>query len=237
VFLTVVFFLLETQPGDLPTVHRQPEIPPEQKAVLAERLGLDKPVGARYLAYMGNFFTGNLGNSLSQWPRPVSEMIIEALPARSCFPLPPLSRLLPGLCDREGAGVAPGKFTEHALTLGRRRPLLWCSTRGSLLMIWGFGFMLSEMGGLPVFPSTSSMSRTGSGRRSPNEVFMRMIIVAVLSMLAAAITTSSLAGGSRPGAASAQLRLPHRRVVPFVYFYMSPMRATPETSSTTPCCR
>jgi peptide/nickel transport system permease protein len=73
VFLTVLFFLLEAQPGDLSQQYiGNPEIPPEAKVILIERLGLDQPLGVRYVNYMKNFFTGNFGNSLADWPRPVA---------------------------------------------------------------------------------------------------------------------------------------------------------------------
>jgi len=43
VFLTVLFFLLEAQPGDLSQQYiGNPEIPPEAKVILIERLGLRK---------------------------------------------------------------------------------------------------------------------------------------------------------------------------------------------------
>ena len=66
VFLTVLFFLLEAQPGDLSQQYiGNPEIPPEEKVILLERLGLDQPLGARYVTYMKNFFSGDFGNSLA----------------------------------------------------------------------------------------------------------------------------------------------------------------------------
>src|SRR5688572_10447898 len=81
VFLTLLFFLLQAQPGDISQQFiANPQIPPEAKELLAARLGLDKPLFQQYLSYMRNFFTGDLGVSFSQYPRPVIEILIERLP-------------------------------------------------------------------------------------------------------------------------------------------------------------
>ena len=231
VFLTVVFFLLEAQPGDLSQQYiGNPEIPPEQKALLAERLGLDKPVGARYLAYMGNFFTGNLGNSLSQWPRPVSEMIVEALPRTLVlFLSATLLAYYLGFMTGKVLAWRRGKFTEYALTLGGVGLYTVFYPWFALLMIWGFGFMLSEWVGFRVFPINKFIDVQDwvGSPFSVNQVFMRMITVAALSMLAAAITTIIARRRLELGPA---LRVRNFAFLigvlyPFVYFYMSPMRA------------
>jgi hypothetical protein len=74
-------FLSRSPTGDLSQQYiGNPEIPPEAKVILIERLGLDQPLGVRYVNYMKNFFRGDFGNSLADWPRPVSSLIWERLP-------------------------------------------------------------------------------------------------------------------------------------------------------------
>ena len=58
-FLTAIFFLLQAQPGDV--THQfigNPSIPPEVRAQLAERLGLDKSIWEQYLAYHRQLLPG-----------------------------------------------------------------------------------------------------------------------------------------------------------------------------------
>lgn len=63
-FNTVLFFLLQVQPGGIEYQFMgNPDIPPEARQIIVERLGLDRPLGEQYLNYLKNFFTGNLGGS------------------------------------------------------------------------------------------------------------------------------------------------------------------------------
>ena len=69
-YLTFIFFLLQAQPGDVTDQFiGNPSIPPEVRAQLAERLGLDKSVWEQYIAYIGNFFQGDLGLSFTRYPQ------------------------------------------------------------------------------------------------------------------------------------------------------------------------
>ncbi len=46
----------------------------------AAQFGIDKPIWQQFFIYMGNLFRGDLGVSFSLYPRPVSEIIMAALP-------------------------------------------------------------------------------------------------------------------------------------------------------------
>jgi len=52
----------------------------EQLAAFREELGLDRGITARYFQWLGNFFSGNLGNSLRFRGEAISSLIIERLP-------------------------------------------------------------------------------------------------------------------------------------------------------------
>lgn len=80
VFLTVVFFLLLAQPGDITGQFIQPDIPAEVREQIAARLGLDGSPVNQWWNYITNFFRGNLGVSFSQYPRPVMDLIAERIP-------------------------------------------------------------------------------------------------------------------------------------------------------------
>jgi ABC-type dipeptide/oligopeptide/nickel transport system permease component len=52
----------------------------EQVAALREEMGLDRSLPARYLEWLGNFFSGDLGNSLRFRGEAISSLILERLP-------------------------------------------------------------------------------------------------------------------------------------------------------------
>lgn len=80
-FLTIVFFLLQAMPGDISNqLIGNPNIPPEQREILRETLGLDKPLFQQYLTYITNFFQGEMGVSFTRYPQDVSTVIGSALP-------------------------------------------------------------------------------------------------------------------------------------------------------------
>jgi len=79
-FLTLVFFLVQMQPGDFASFYAlDPNIPPEDREAIRASFGLDQPAWRQYFTYMGNFFTGDFGTSFGM-RRPVTEVIMERLP-------------------------------------------------------------------------------------------------------------------------------------------------------------
>ena len=80
-FQAATYFIIDAQPGDISDLLTQnPDIPPVERQRLREELGLDKPPAERFITYVTNFYQGNLGVSFVQYPRPVTEIIIERLP-------------------------------------------------------------------------------------------------------------------------------------------------------------
>lgn len=73
------FALMLAVPGDAAAEIAGPNATPEQIDRIREQLGLDQPVLVQYLAWLGNLFQGNLGNSLMSG-REVSAMLVERLP-------------------------------------------------------------------------------------------------------------------------------------------------------------
>lgn len=81
VFLSIVFFLLQAMPGDISNqLIGNPSIPPEQREILRQTLGLDKPLFQQYTTYITNFFQGEFGKSFTRYPSDVSTVIAAALP-------------------------------------------------------------------------------------------------------------------------------------------------------------
>lgn len=80
-FLTAVFFLIDAQPGDFGAVYYgNPKMTAAQRKAIRQEMGLDKPAGERYLIWLGNFLKGDLGYSLSEYPRTVNSIILERAP-------------------------------------------------------------------------------------------------------------------------------------------------------------
>lgn len=79
-FLSIVFFLLQAQPGDITSQFINPQIPAEVRNQILTRLGLDGSIWDQWWSYVSNFLTGNLGVSFAQFPKPVIEVIGERIP-------------------------------------------------------------------------------------------------------------------------------------------------------------
>lgn len=81
IYVTIVFWLMEALPGSfLDKYLMNPKITPEIRENLKRQFGFDKPVFTRYLYYMKNFVTLDLGVSFSYFPRKVTSIIFERLP-------------------------------------------------------------------------------------------------------------------------------------------------------------
>jgi peptide/nickel transport system permease protein len=81
VFLSLVWLLLQSMPGDIAdTLVGNPDIPMSARIDLRERLGLDQPLLNQYISYITNFFRGEMGVSFSRYPQEVSTILWNALP-------------------------------------------------------------------------------------------------------------------------------------------------------------
>jgi peptide/nickel transport system permease protein len=80
-FLTLVYLLLDAQPGDFGNLYASdPRLTPAQRQQLRASLGLDKPVLVRYGIWLGNVVRGDFGISFSNDPRKVLDIIVERAP-------------------------------------------------------------------------------------------------------------------------------------------------------------
>lgn len=230
IFLTILFFLLDAQPGDLSQQYiGNPDIPPEEKARLAERLGLDQPLWGRYLAYMRNFFTGDFGNSLSQYPNSVTGLIAQALPRTiALFLMATILAYYLGFITGKVLAWRRGKFTEYALTVGGVGLYTVFYPWFALIMIWFFGFGLRQWTGFRIFPIGKfiDVSDWTGSPFTTNQVFVRMIVLAALSMLAALVITWAARRWLDPRYAVRVRNYAFLAgvIFPFVYFWFSPMR-------------
>ncbi len=73
-----LFVILRSVPGDPARILAGPDAPIEQVEAIRKANGLDRPVPAQYLTWLGNVATGDFGTSV-QYSRPVSTLAIDAL--------------------------------------------------------------------------------------------------------------------------------------------------------------
>lgn len=143
VFLTLTFLLLTALPGDVvkQKFATNPNIPPEAAQLAIERLGLDKPLWEQYSSYMWNFFRGDFGFSFTQYPRPVSDIILERIPRTLVLFLTVLvSYYILGFVTGKFIAWRRGRRGEHALTVGGVLLYTVFYPWFALMLIWFFAF-------------------------------------------------------------------------------------------------
>lgn len=74
------FYLIELVPGDPAVRALGAEATQERLDEAREEMGLDQPVGERYVTWLGDVITGDLGNSLVNPSREVSDLVLQTLP-------------------------------------------------------------------------------------------------------------------------------------------------------------
>ena len=138
-----------------------PRIAPEAKQAYIESLGLDQPFGVRYLRWVGNLLTGDLGTSLVKngqevWPFVEQAMSNTLVLVGSAVAV----SLVAGLCVGTLSAVRQGSLLDHAATtvsfLGISIPVFWL---GLMLQLF-FGLYLGQWLGVspPLLPTAGVYS-------------------------------------------------------------------------------
>ena len=119
-FLTLIYFLIDAQPGDFGNLFlNDPRLTAEQRQQIRENLGLDRPVGERYLIWLQNFLRGDLGISFSNYPRPVIDVIAERAPRTiALFLTAVIVSFYMGFFAGKRLAWRRGGFAEYAATIG-----------------------------------------------------------------------------------------------------------------------
>ena len=184
-FLTLVFFLLEAQPGDITSQFLDPEIPAEVRAQLIERLGLDGNVFQRWWNYMTNFVAGDLGVSFQQYPRPVIDVIAERIPRTLfLFTFATLLAYMIGFSLGKRLAWKRGGFSEHSITISGVLLYTVFYPWFAIIMILVFA------SGLGLFPINGFLTPS-FWRGAPftgNEVFSQMLLSLGIAGIVVAVT-------------------------------------------------
>jgi peptide/nickel transport system permease protein len=147
VILTVLFLLFRLAPGDPVSRMVDPDMTPEDAALLISELGLDQPIWVQYGYYVKNFFTGNFGSSF-HYGEPVVKIIWDRLPNTILlFTTSIILSALAGIFLGKIASWHKGKKTDTFMTIGALVThtvfLPWLA----LILIWVFSY---KMGWFPI---------------------------------------------------------------------------------------
>jgi peptide/nickel transport system permease protein len=140
--ISLIVFLLARLSGDPLHIMLPEEATAEDYATAAKHWGLDRPLPAQYLAFLGNALRGDFGQSI-RLRQPTLELVLERLPATLqlagasiavslliAFPIGVLSAVRRGSSlDYAGKAVA---------LLGQSMPSFWLG----IVLIWVFAVML-----------------------------------------------------------------------------------------------
>ncbi|WP_299682342.1 ABC transporter permease [uncultured Roseobacter sp.] len=145
VFLAVsllIFMIVHLVPGDPIDNLVQNNSSPEQKAALAAKYGLDKPLYQQYAIWLGNALTGDLGDAIIL-RRPVADLIAQNLPhSLSLGALALLFSTVVGITAGALAAIYKDSWTDRLtmtlILLGSTVPGFWLG----LLLIMLFAVQL-----------------------------------------------------------------------------------------------
>ncbi len=183
IFLTAVYFLIDAQPGDFGNVYYDnPKLTAQQRETIRTEMGLDQPALKRYLSWIGDFLRGDLGLSLSEYPRTVGSIIAERAPRTlALFLTAAVLSFYLGFLVGKLLAWKRGGFLEYASTLGGVTLYTVFTPWFALMMIWLFSVAL---GLFPVgkFISVGLWSRAPAGIMA-NAVFIPMILTGIFAAL------------------------------------------------------
>ena len=199
VFLSIVFFIVNAQPGDVSNLYAlNPDLPPETRENLRDLFGVNEPLWKQYLIHVKNTLTGNFGVSFTHYPRSVSDVIAERLPRTLVlFITASVISFYLGFALGKIIAWRRGGWTEYASTISGVTLYTIFTPWFGLMMIWLFAF---KAGWFPIGKFLDPVV----WRDSPvdaNAVFGRMILTAiVLSIVVFAaflLTTKKRVPGAR----------------------------------------
>lgn len=181
-FLTFIYFLLDAQPGDFGNIFlNDPRLTAEQRQILRHNMGLDKPVGERYLTWLGNILKGDFGISFSNYPRPVLDVIAERAPRTIVlFLSASVVSFYLGFIAGKVLAWRRGGLLEYVTTIGGVGLYTVFTPWFSLMLIWIFAFNLK------LFPIGKFIDPM-LWRESPfaaNYVFNRVLLTGLVASIA-----------------------------------------------------
>ena len=186
VFLSIVFFIVNAQPGDVSNLYSlNPELPPETRENLRDLFGVNEPLWKQYLIHVKNTLTGNFGVSFSLYPRTVADVIAERLPRTLVlFLTATVISFYLGFALGKIIAWRRGQFTEYAYTIGGVTLYTVFTPWFGLMMIWLFAF---KMGWFPIGKFLDPVLWRDAPEDA-NAIFSRMILTVIAVSVAVFLT-------------------------------------------------
>ena len=198
VFLSIVFFVVNAQPGDVSNLYAlNPDLPPETREKLRDLFGVNEPLWKQYVIHVKNTLTGNFGVSFSHYPRTVSDVIAERLPRTLVlFLTATVISFYLGFALGKIIAWRRGQFTEYAYTIGGVTLYTVFTPWFGLMMIWLFAF---KAGWFPIGKFLDPVLWRDAPADA-NTIFSRMILTVIAVSIAVFLTFLLTAKLRVPGA-------------------------------------
>lgn len=140
----ITFLVFQVLPGDPAQIILGVDADPHQLAALRDTMGLDRPVGERYVAWIKNAAVGDLGESL-RYHRPVTEILAERVPVTVSLALFSLALTLLigiplGILIARHDGKWPAVWLSAFTQLGVAMPSFWLAF--ILILVFSVTFRL-----------------------------------------------------------------------------------------------
>ncbi len=198
VFLSLVFFVVNAQPGDVSNLYAlNPDLPPETREKLRDLFGVNEPLWKQYVIHVKNTLTGNFGVSFSHYPRSVADVIAERLPRTLVlFLTATVISFYLGFALGKIIAWRRGQFTEYAYTIGGVTLYTVFTPWFGLMMIWLFAF---KAGWFPIGKFLDPVLWRDAPADA-NTIFSRIILTVIAVSLAVFLTFLLTAKLRMPGA-------------------------------------
>ena len=167
---TLVFLLLVLVPGDPVDVVLGESAQPADRAAMRASLGLDRPLGERWLDFYADLASGDLGSSLVR-RQPVADLIVQRLPATlqlaaAAFVIVVSIALPLGTLAARHRGRWPDRLAQTLALFGLSIPNFWLGPLLVLLFSVQLGW--TPVSGPTFWPRRKTFgSRTGASPAPP----------------------------------------------------------------------
>ena len=181
VFLSVVFFVVNAQPGDVSNIYSlNPDLPPETRERLRDMFGVNEPLWKQYIVHVRNTLTGNFGVSFIHYPRTVADVIAERLPRTlMLFLTATVVSFYLGFGLGKIIAWRRGSWAEYTSTIGGVTLYTVFTPWFGLMMIWLFAF---KAGWFPIGKFLDPVVWRDAPTDA-NAVFNRMILTGIVLSL------------------------------------------------------
>ncbi|HPE68953.1 MAG TPA: ABC transporter permease [Thermotogota bacterium] len=116
VVMTITFFLMHAIPGGPFDMDSMDVQSPSYRRIMEERFGLNKSIFEQYLMYLGNLARGELGLSISYYPRTVNQIIAQGFPVSARLGgIAILLSIVAGIVWGVVAGLRQGRWQDNLM--------------------------------------------------------------------------------------------------------------------------